>query len=164
MGVRNEQRGKRRTLVVSKECFVFRDCFSRAYQRGYQPWPGWWGGQRGGMGRGQQAFSQNPRTNIFSHVQGTTPIKWILSGIIRFLRIRYCAYPPDEFFFVSWTTIYYSCGHYFYYEKTVLIAKIFVILARQDLINSLSPCPLDDAPTVHFFHDHSTFSCTSTSQ
>jgi len=90
--------GQKKDFGCIKGVLCVQRLLSRAYQCGYQPWPGWWGGQRGGMGRGQQAFSQNPRTNIFSHVQGTTPIKWILSGIIRFLRIRYCAYPPDEVF------------------------------------------------------------------
>jgi hypothetical protein len=47
LGVRNEQRGKRRTLVVSKECYVFRDCFQEHINEDINPGLGGGGGNTG---------------------------------------------------------------------------------------------------------------------
>jgi len=66
--VRNELRGKGRTLVVSKECYVFRDCVRERMNVDIKPWPAWralvvWDGDED-----KRRFSPKPRTNIFGHV------------------------------------------------------------------------------------------------
>lgn len=52
-----------------------------------------------GYGTRTTGILAKPKELAFSVTcKAQPPIKWILSGIIRFLRTRYCPFPPNEVF------------------------------------------------------------------